>query len=74
MTYKELIKKVHKNLTGRAKRIRILHNSNILPAHKDIDVDKAVEQAIEALRAKPERIIDWFTCEEIALHIKMEEV
>ena len=74
MTYKKLIKRVHKNLLGRAKRIRILHNSNILPAHKDIDVDKAVEQAIELLRTKPEKIIDWFTCDEIALHFKMEEI
>lgn len=71
-TYRSLIKKVNKEMKARAKRLRILADSTVLPKKKMVNIEEQVEKAIEELKKNPARILDWFTGSEIALYKSME--
>ena len=72
-SYAELISAVRATMKERSKRLGILRNSGIL-ADPVVNVETEARWAIEILRARPERVLDWFSEEELALYVSMEEV
>ena len=72
-TRQELIKEVNATMRERARRLKVLKRSKILPTD-DVDVEAMADVAVAHLAAKPARIFDWFSEEEIALLISLEEI
>lgn len=72
-TIKQIIWNVNSTLVERVRRLRTLAQTELLPTGS-MDTRAAVQTALKTIQNNPERILDWFSEEEIALNIMMEEV
>lgn len=72
--FKGLIDQNLEILKSRAKRLKVLRASRILPEGDSLLLSVEVGRALKILNGNPNRVLDWISPEELALCVAFEEV